>query len=130
MHKAPNIGRGAAMRPQRRPDGVDDCRLALAIAAAAFDVPPVEISAPKRRGADVAAARHVAIYLAHIVFQASMQSVAEAFGRDRTSVAHAVHRVEDRRDDPAFDRLMERLEELAAFCRARHGSARTAGIPS
>jgi hypothetical protein len=32
------------------------------------------------------------------------------FGRDRTTVAHACLIVEDRRDDPVFDRILELLE--------------------
>jgi hypothetical protein len=37
------------------------------------------------------------------------------FGRDRTTAAHACQLVEDRRDDPEIDRLLEMLERL---CRA------------
>ena len=94
------------------------CRLALAIAAAAFDIASDEMCARSRRKAPVADARHVAIYLAHIVFQLPMQAVADGFGRDRTSVGHALRRVEDRRDDPGFDARLERLERLAQDCRA------------
>lgn len=92
------------------------CRMALALAAAAFDVSAEEIRAAGRRTAVVSLARHVAIYIAHVVFQLPMQCVAEGFGRDRTSVGHAVRRVEERRDGPEFDRLMDRLERLALFC--------------
>lgn len=122
----PNICERSGPLPRRapgRPPGPAPagCRLALAIAAAAFDVAPEAISAPRRGEADVAAARHVAIYLAHVVYQAPMRAVGEAFGRDRTSVAHALRRIEDRRDEPDFDRRMERLERLASFCGPARG---------
>ena len=106
---------GRRRGPKARPDD-GSCQLALAIAAAAFDVSPQEIRSRQRHEAETAAARHVAIYLAHIVFRAPMPLVGKVFGRDRTSVRYAVRRVEDRRDDPVFDRLMDRLERVAAFC--------------
>ncbi|WP_185983145.1 helix-turn-helix domain-containing protein [Aureimonas mangrovi] len=108
-----------AVRPDLR--GVEAarlCRVASAIAAAAFDVPPEEMSARTRRTADVVAARHVAIYLANVVFQVSLQKVADVFGRDRTSIGHAVRRVEDRRDEPDFDARVEKLERIASVYRA------------
>jgi hypothetical protein len=104
--------------PPRRMEGARLCRAASAIAAAAFDVPPEEMSARTRRTAEVVAARHVAIYIANVVFQVSLQGVADAFGRDRTSVGHAVRRVEDRRDEPDFDARLEKLERIASAYRA------------
>jgi hypothetical protein len=37
------------------------------------------------------------------------------FARDRTTVAHACGLVEDRRDDPAFDRSLDLLEGVLRF---------------
>ncbi|TFF25135.1 hypothetical protein E3C22_07070 [Jiella endophytica] len=90
------------------------CRLAQEIASLGFDVPVSEIRRPSRAETRACDARHVAMYLAHTIFQISLTKMALAFGRERTSVAHAVRRVEDRRDDAAFDRRLQRLEELAA----------------
>ena len=60
----------------------------------------------------VAFARQVAMYLAHVGYQLSYQEVADAFGRERTTVAHACAVVEDARDEGgAFDRLLDRLEQ-------------------
>lgn len=118
-------------RPRERrseSSGATECRLALAIASAAFDVAPEDVGAPARRDAGAAYARHVAIYLAHIVFQLPMRVVADGFGRDRTSVRHAVRRIEDRRDDAAFDRRMERLEHVASFCRSAGTDAREGAV--
>ncbi len=74
-----------------------------------------EISAPTRRSKRVAFVRQVAMYLTHVAFGMSLMRVASAFGRDRTTVAHACHVIENHRDDPAFD---ERLEALETFLRS------------
>ncbi len=89
------------------------CRLAQEIAGLGFDVPVSEIRRPSRAASRSCDARHVAMYLAHTTFQISLTRMALAFGRERTSIAHAVRRIEDWRDDEAFDRMLERLEGLA-----------------
>lgn len=50
------------------------------------------------------------MYLAHVCFRANFSAVGRAFGRDRTTAAHACRIVEARRDDPRIDALLERLE--------------------
>tara|TARA_R110002072_G_scaffold206513_1_gene364245 strand:- start:1185 stop:1535 length:351 start_codon:yes stop_codon:yes gene_type:complete len=90
-------------------------RLVREAVAYAFNVSPDEMTAPTRRSSSVAFARQVAMYLAHVSFELSLTRVAESFGRDRTTAAHACHVVEDRRDDPEFD---ERLDQLEGFLRA------------
>ena len=55
-------------------------------------------------------ARQVAMYLAHVACGLTLTEVGQVFARDRTTVAHACGRVEDQRDDPAFDRSLELLE--------------------
>ena len=90
-------------------------RLVREAVAYAFKVSPDEMTAPTRRSSAVAFARQVAMYLAHVSFELSLTRVAQTFGRDRTTAAHACHVVEDRRDDPDFD---ERLDRLEGFLRA------------
>lgn len=58
----------------------------------------------------MAFARQVAMYLTHVAFGMSLQRVAFAFARDRSTVAHACHLVEDRRDEVSFDNMMDQLE--------------------
>lgn len=99
------------------------CRVARGIAGAAFDVPDEEIRRRTRSVAPICRARHTAMYLAHITFQLPMTAVAREFGRDRTSVSHAVQRIEDRRDDPDFERKLQRLETLAGWCLSLSGTA-------
>jgi len=63
-----------------------------------------------RGRAKVALARQVAMYLAHVGCGLSLTETGRLFGRDRTTVAHACGVVEDRRDDPLFDRALDLLE--------------------
>ena len=42
-----------------------------------------------------------------------MRDIGHAFGRDRTTVGHACHVVEDRRDDAAFDNFVSAIERIA-----------------
>lgn len=78
--------------------------------ARAFKVSVTELRAPTRRAAPVALARQIAMYLMHVVFGVSLSAVGRHFGRDRTTAAHACRQIEDRRDDPDFDLLVDRLE--------------------
>jgi len=80
------------------------------IIARALNVPVGELRAPTRRKAEVAFARQVAMYLAHVTFGFSLSAVGQHFGRDRTTAAHACRQMEDRRDDRDFDLLLDRLE--------------------
>ncbi|MFZ3032598.1 MAG: helix-turn-helix domain-containing protein [Parvibaculum sp.] len=84
--------------------------IAQEIVARAFRISVTEIKAPTRRAAPVALARQTAMYLMHVVFGMSLSAVGRHFGRDRTTASHACRQIEDRRDDPAFDLLVDRLE--------------------
>jgi len=64
--------------------------------------------------APVAHARQLAMYLTHVMLGESLTAVGLAFGRDRTTVSHACARIEDLRDDTAFDARVERLEDQIA----------------
>ena len=70
------------------------------------------IRSDSRGRAQAAQARQVAMYLAHCAFSLSQTEVGRIFNRDRTTVAHACALVEDRRDDPLFDRTLSNLEEI------------------
>lgn len=63
-----------------------------------------------RGRAKVALARQVAMYLAHVGCGLSLTETGRLFQRDRTTVAHACGVIEDRRDDPIFDRALDLLE--------------------
>jgi hypothetical protein len=87
--------------------------LAMALAGYALDVPVSAID-DADRSTTAAFARKLAMYLAHVAFGMSIGRVGRAFGRDRTTVAHACHVIEDKRDDPRFDRWLDALERSAA----------------
>ena len=61
-----------------------------------------------------ATGRHIAFYVAHSACGLSLAQTAMAFGVDRSTVAVACKRIEDRRDDPDFDQWMGALERSAA----------------
>lgn len=85
-------------------------RLIEAAIGNVFAVPCALLSSPSRGKAPVALARQVAMYLAHVSCGLSLTDVGHIFARDRTTVAHACAVIEDRRDDPVFDRALELME--------------------
>jgi chromosomal replication initiation ATPase DnaA len=95
---------------------IDDARdplragMTQIVVAHAFCVPLDDIRASSRGAPQAAFARQIAMYLAHIVFSMDMQTVALRFHRDRSTVCHAVQRVEAMRDDPELNRTLGWLE--------------------
>lgn len=77
-----------------------------------FCVDTAEIERPTRGPANVALARQVAMYIGHVTCGQSLTEVGRTFARDRTTVAHACGLIEDRRDDPVFDHVVELLERV------------------
>jgi hypothetical protein len=75
-----------------------------------FGVPHTEIAQASRGKAPVARARQIAMYLAHVSCGLNLTDGGSIFARDRTTVAHACAVIEDRRDDPIFDRAIELME--------------------
>jgi chromosomal replication initiation ATPase DnaA len=96
------------------------CALAARLAAGASGVAASQIVS-QERSRRVSTARQIGMYLAHTVVGLPLTKVAEYFGRDRTTAAHACRLIEDRRDDRKFDREMTELEDLL---RAIWGAAR------
>jgi hypothetical protein len=97
-------------RPARPGEaGID---VAAALAAWVAGVDRLALFGESRGGAQVAAARQLAIYLAHVALGYDLTRLAAAFGRDRATLRHALRRIEDERDDPAFDRQITGLETI------------------
>lgn len=67
-----------------------------------------EVVFPQENG--VCSRQDAALYLAHTGEGVSLRSLAEASGTHPSTVMRAVRRVEDKRDDPLVDRLLEDLE--------------------
>lgn len=121
MVSAVPLRRVCAASASRDPDPAARlCLIAMRLVAETHGVALADLRATSRGTAAVAQARQCAMYLAHVAFALSFGMVGRAFGRDRTTAAHACRRMEDRRDDPAFDRRLARLERMltaAALCR-------------
>lgn len=77
-----------------------------------FGVEGDDLRRSTRGRANVARARQVAMYLAHVTCGMSLTEVGRTFARDRTTVSHACGVIEDGRDDPTFDRVLELLEQV------------------
>ena len=95
----------------QRVEDEQGARLVAGLTGDAMSLPPDLILARGRGSHEVCRARQVAMYLAHVGFGMSLARVAIAFGRDRSTVAHGCHLIEDRRDDPGFDAFMDQLED-------------------
>jgi Bacterial dnaA protein helix-turn-helix len=81
-----------------------------AVVAAAFGLKPDDLATQRRGRAEVAFARQVAMYLAHTRLRLPYVVVGRLFDRDRTTARHACRRVEDRREDPRLDSVIDHLE--------------------
>lgn len=91
----------------------DNAKARLCAEIAAFSLGIREDILSNTRGApDEAYARQIAMYLCHVGFGMSLTRVAIAFGRDRSTIAHACHLIEDRRDDRDFDTQLDALEDI------------------
>jgi chromosomal replication initiation ATPase DnaA len=99
--------------------------LAALLVARRFEVALNEIGAPTRRSPEIARARQAAMYLAHVALGVPFVSVGAGFGRDRSTASYACRRVEDKRDDPAFDSALDGLE-VAAQVALAHAEAEQA----
>lgn len=93
------------------------CEAMIDVTAALFNVSSKDIRKPGRSNLGVSRVRQVAMYVAHVVLGLNMTDIGKAFGRDRTTVLHACHLIEDLRDDDDFDRIITMTERvaLAAF---------------
>ncbi|HEV7255437.1 MAG TPA: helix-turn-helix domain-containing protein [Mesorhizobium sp.] len=93
------------------------CEGMIDISAAFFCVSSKELRRVGRTSLAVSRVRQIAMYVAHTLLGLSMKEVGRGFGRDRTTVLHACHLIEDMREDAEFDRHVTLIEcvALAAF---------------
>lgn len=68
------------------------------------------LARPIRGGTDIVLMRQISIYLGHVACGLTYAQSGRLYNRDRTTAAHACNVIENRRDDPAFDRILEVLE--------------------
>lgn len=56
--------------------------------------------------------QQVAMYVCHVALRMTMADVGAAYGRDRTTVAHACRVIEGRRDNRAYDEFISAVERV------------------
>lgn len=83
--------------------------LAQAVVACAFGVALEEMRMRTRTG-PAQEARQLAIYLARVVFEISLRELARETGRSPGTALYACRQVENRREEPSFDRTVDFLE--------------------
>lgn len=108
--------RPAGLRGERI---MEVCEAMIDICSALFNVSSKELRQTGRTSNGVARVRQIAMYVTHVSLGVTMQEVGRGFGRDRTTVRHACHLVEDMRDDEDFDLAVVRTERVA-FAAFRH----------
>jgi hypothetical protein len=85
----------------------------------AFAVSSIMLWGGTRGPPEAALARQAAMYLAHIGCGLTFTEIGRLFQRDRTTVAHACGRIEDRRESVPFDRALELLEGVVRLLASR-----------
>jgi chromosomal replication initiator protein len=82
------------------------------VISAQFAVKVTDLKSPKRTRS-LAFARQVAMYLSRKLAGASLPAIGEKFGRDHSTVIHAIQVIERRcEEDPGFHSTLEGLERL------------------
>ena len=102
---------------------VEKCEGMIELSAALFGVSVRELLSPRRSSVSVSRVRQIAMYVTHVALQLNMTEIGRGFCRDRTTVMHACHLIEDMRDDPDFDRLVALVERTAIAAFAKPGGA-------
>ena len=83
------------------------------ILAVCFAIPSREIRQSGRSVASINRVRQIGMYVSHVIVGLTMQEVALGFMRDRSTVVHACHLIEDMRDDSEFDGIISTIERIA-----------------
>jgi len=89
------------------------CEGMIDICAALYNVCSKDMRRTGRTAASVSRVRQIAMYVTHVTLGISMHEVGHGFARDRTTVRHACHLIEDLRDDEEFDRAVAQTERIA-----------------
>jgi hypothetical protein len=100
------------------------CDGVLDILSAFFNVSGRDLRSHSRCERSVARVRQVGMYVAHVTLALTMSEVGRAFGRDRSTVNHACHLVEDMREDLEFDRIIQTIENIIRVAYVQSGRLR------
>ncbi|WP_338531087.1 helix-turn-helix domain-containing protein [Nitratireductor thuwali] len=110
----PSIGHWRRLSAVNDERITDICEGIMDLTAALFDVSGRELRSPGRSSTSVARVRQIGMYVAHVVLRLNMTEIGRGFGRDRTTVMHACHMIEDMREDPDFDQIIITAERVTA----------------
>lgn len=100
------------MGADRQKQAWNICEGLLKLLSGFFEVSVADLRSSRRGGNQVARIRQFGMYIAHTMFGLSMAEVAHAFSRERTTVKHACHLIEDMRENAGFDREVSAFEYL------------------
>jgi DNA invertase Pin-like site-specific DNA recombinase len=107
----PRAAMQAALCAIREASGIDPApRRAQRRAAEAQGLRPSEIRRRRREAAERAKSHRVALYLASITFDVPARALARAEGVSERQVRRALRAIEDARDIPAVDRVLDALQ--------------------
>lgn len=67
--------------------------------------------------------RQVVIYLSNVSFGISMRQLAKAFELNRSTIAYACRTIEERRDNPKYDRFLGVAEKITTLALAKYNEA-------
>ncbi len=100
------------------------CDGVLDILSAYFNVNGRDLRSHSRCERSVARVRQIGMYVAHVALALTMSEVGRAFGRDRSTVNHACHLIEDMREDLEFDRIIQTIESIIRVAFVQSGRLR------
>jgi len=93
--------------------------LVIQVVAVRLGLSPSAITREKRLPPPALRARRVSMYLAYVALGWQLERVGHAFGVNRQTAATAARRIEDARDEPHLDALLDQMEEaIRAVCDA------------
>lgn len=108
--------------PYRVPVAEEDRRRAdmvMQMVAVRLDTPVQAVARGSRLAPPALRARRVSMYLAHTALGWQLERVGHAFGVNRQTASTAARRIEDARDEPNLDALLDELDQMIrALCEA------------
>lgn len=117
-----SLWRPKVWRPsgKRNEEVIELCEGMIDVTAALFNVSSKDMRRTGRTALEVSRVRQIAMYVTHVILGLSMAEVGKGFQRERTTVLHACHLIEDMRDDCDFDRIVGMAERVAMAAFRNH----------
>ena len=110
--RMPDLAGFAPEAPFREEDAIAICDGIVDLLAIFFNVSSRQLRSSRRTSMPIARVRQIGMYIAHVTLGLKMSAVGAGFGRDKSTVVHSCHTIEDLRDDADFDLIVARMEKL------------------